>query len=550
MKRKIFNLILCTGLLLFATISCNKDIIKPQNPESVSSLDAGAAGRLEAAALPAVGQNKVAYYAFDVTPAGQGVLPLTTFTDNANIVVVFEGTLWELADTVHYNSGWMTNAYYKHKKQVLNDIQTLRARGIQVLMNVDDAASWGTATPFTTYNGTAYNYTQFASFINTCVNTVGLDGISLDVEHGATDNTNYRNLIKELGKYFGPLSSSPTTKIYTGAFYSGGAPGPIFRETALSQYLNFVMDMGYFQDNTTRFNYWSATLGNSKVMDGMSYDDNSQSSAVTHAQWHPSPDKAGIMVFAANKNKTYTDAIFAALGGSGGAPGIATNPSPVNNSTGIGTTVTLSWMAGSGATSRDVYFGTSSSPALIGNQTATTYNPGTLAANTVYYWRINEKNAAGTTTGTLWTFTTGAAGTGTDITNLSGTISAQYSDSPAGEDITKLIDNTTSTKYLTSHSAAWVRFQATTGAVVVKYTITSANDVPARDPKNWTLQGSNNGTTWTTLNTQTNQTFATRFLKKTYTFTNTTSYTYYRLNVTAVSSGSIMQMSEWELWKN
>ena len=28
-----------------------------------------------------------------------------------------------------------------------------------------------------------------------------------------------------------------------------------------------------------------------------------------------------------------------------------------------------------------------------------------------------------------------------DITDLGGTMSAQYSDSPAGEDITKLIDN-------------------------------------------------------------------------------------------------------------
>jgi hypothetical protein len=409
-------------------------------------------------ALPAVGQNRVAYYTFDATPVNQGVLSLTTFTDKANIVVVFEGTLWELADTVHYNTGWMQNAYYKNKKQILTDIQTLRSRGVKVLMNVDDAASWSTATPFTTYNGTAYNYVQFASFVNDCVNTVGFDGISLDVEHGATDNTNYRNLIREFGKYFGPLSSSPGTKIYTGAFYSGGAPGPIFRETSLSQYLNFVMDMAYFSNNTTRFNYWAATLGNSKVMDGMSHQYNSQSSAIAHAQWHPVPDKAGIMVYAANVNKAYTDAIFDALGsGTGGSP---------------------------------------------------------------------------------------------DITNNGGTVSAQYNDSPSGEDITKLIDNSTSTKYLTSHSAAWMRFQANSAAVVKSYTLTSANDVPNRDPRNWTLQGSNNGTSWTTLDTRTNQSFASRFLKKTYTISNTTSYTYYRLNVSAVQSGSIMQLSEWELLTN
>jgi len=246
---------------------------------------------------------------------------------------------------------------------------------------------------------------------------------------------------------------------------------------------------------------------------------------------------------------SYNTAIVNGVGG-GTVPGAAANPSPANNATGVSTTATLSWTAGSNATSHDVYFGTTSSPALIGNQTGASYTPGTLAANTVYYWRINEKNTSGTTTGPLWTFTTGAVASGTDITNLSGTVSAQYTDSPAGEDIAKLIDNSTGTKYLTFHSSGWVQFRPATGAAVVKYTITSANDSPERDPKNWTLQGSNNGTSWTTLNTQTNQTFASRFLTKTYTFSNTTSYTYYRLNVSAVGSGTIMQMAEWELWKN
>ncbi|HEX3009835.1 MAG TPA: glycosyl hydrolase family 18 protein, partial [Bacteroidales bacterium] len=393
---------------------------------------------------------------------------------------MFEGTLWELADTVNYNSGWMQNAYYKNKKQILTDIQTLRARGIKVLMNVDDAASWSTATPFTTYNGTALNYTQFASFVYNCVTTVGFDGISLDVEHGATDNTNYRNLIKELGKYFGPLSSNSSSMIYTGAFYSGGAPGPIFRETSLSQYLNFVMDMAYFSDNTTRFNYWAATLGNSKVMDGMSYDENTQASAVAHAQWHPTPDKAGIMVFAANKNKTYTDAIFAALTG-GCAPTALTPYVMVNggswqqtNTTSLaaGGTVVLGPGPNTGTwswTGPNSFTASTREITLSNIQTSQAGNY--VAANT---------NSCGAQSSVTFTITVNASGSGTDITNLGGTISAQYTDSPSGEDITKLIDNNSATKYLTSHSSGWVRYYRSTGSVVVKYTITSANDVPSR----------------------------------------------------------------------
>jgi Glycosyl hydrolases family 18 len=308
MKKQYYVKTLSAICLTMALNSCTK---KDNDLRQITSgRAAGLAAPVAAAGLPATGKNKVAYYTFDASPVNQGVMTLTNFTDKANIVVVFEGTLWELADTVHYNTNWMKNAHYQYKKQVLDDIQTLRARGVKVLMNVDDAASWSTTTPFTTYNSVAKNYVQFASFVNDCVNTVGLDGISLDVEHGATDNTNYRNLIKELGKYFGPLSFNSTTKIYTGAFYSGGAPGPIFREVALSKYLNFVMDMAYFSNNQSRFNYWAATLGNAKVMDGMSHQYNSQSDAVAHAQWHPTPDKAGVMVYAANVNKAYTDAIL------------------------------------------------------------------------------------------------------------------------------------------------------------------------------------------------------------------------------------------------
>jgi hypothetical protein len=457
MKKRFCSLMAMAMVCAFMH-SCTMEVT-PDGNSTGKSLTTEADISIQPLSLPAVGQSKVAYYAFDATPSGQGILPLTTFTDNANVVIVFEGTLWELADTVHYNSGWMNNAYYHSKRQVLADIQTLRSRGVKVLMNVDDAASWSTATPFTTYNGTAYNATQFASFVNSCVTTVGLDGISLDVEHGATANTNYRNLIAALGAYFGPLSSSPNDKMYTAAVYAGGAPGPNFREVSISQYLNFVMDMAYSTDN---FSYWSATLGNSKVMEGYSHQLSNLNTAIANAQWHPNPEKAGIMVFAANVSKSYTDAIFAALTSGGGTP-----------------------------------------PA------------------------------------------------GSDITNYGGTLTAQYqTGSPSGEDYTKVIDNSTSTKYYTAHAAAWIRFQPTTSNVVVKYTITSGNDVPARDPKNWTLQGSNNGTSWTTLDTQSNQTFATRLLTKTYTFSNSTAYAYYRLNITAVSSGSVMQMSEWELFRN
>lgn len=99
----------------------------------------------------------------------------------------------------------------------------------------------------------------------------------------------------------------------------------------------------------------------------------------------------------------------------------ATSPVPSHGSTDRPISQTLSWANGGGATSYDVYFGTDSTPdstELVGNQTTPSYNPGTLANGTTYYWRIDSKNSAGTTTGDVWSFTTATAPT--RVISLSG----------------------------------------------------------------------------------------------------------------------------------
>jgi hypothetical protein len=92
------------------------------------------------------------------------------------------------------------------------------------------------------------------------------------------------------------------------------------------------------------------------------------------------------------------------------APGPAANPSPANAATNVSKTADLSWTAGSGAVTRDVYFDTVNPPVtkVIDDGTALTYDTGTMSNNTTYYWRVDEKNAGGTTTGTVWSFTTDA----------------------------------------------------------------------------------------------------------------------------------------------
>lgn len=138
-----------------------------------------------------------------------------------------------------------------------------------------------------------------------------------------------------------------------------------------------------------------------------------------------------------------------------------------------------------------------------------------------------------------------------DITDNGGVITAQYANtSKPTENFPSVIDNKTSTKYYQSgRKALWIQYQSTIPAVVVKYTITSANDVPERDPKDWSLQASNDGTAWTTLDMRTGEIFPTRFLTKTYSFQNGTSYLYYRLNIISNNGHTGTQLAEWELYQ-
>jgi PKD repeat protein len=131
-----------------------------------------------------------------------------------------------------------------------------------------------------------------------------------------------------------------------------------------------------------------------------------------------------------------------------------------------------------------------------------------------------------------------------DITDDGGTLRAQYqTGSPFGETYTNAIDNSNSTKYLTFHCAAWIQYQATKSYVAQRYSLVSGNDEPSRDPKNWTLQASNDGITWTTIDTRTNEVFASRNLERYFLLNNTVAYRYYRFNFTC-NGASIFQISE------
>lgn len=133
-----------------------------------------------------------------------------------------------------------------------------------------------------------------------------------------------------------------------------------------------------------------------------------------------------------------------------------------------------------------------------------------------------------------------------DLLDGTGLFTTAYNDSPNNEGPGQLIDNDPASKYLTFHSQTWVMFEATNSTTVSGYSMTSASDAPERDPLNWALEGSNNGSTWSMIDQRTNEDFATRGLKRSFTVTNTTSYRFFRLSMTN-NSGTVFQLAELEL---
>jgi len=134
-----------------------------------------------------------------------------------------------------------------------------------------------------------------------------------------------------------------------------------------------------------------------------------------------------------------------------------------------------------------------------------------------------------------------------------GTSSALGQNAPT-EGHAQAFDDSADTKWLHfTGSATWLKYDFGSGVThrVVKYAITSANDDATRDPKNWELQGSNDDSAWTTVDTVTGETFASRKLRKEYDCSdNLTAYRYYRFYINANNgNGSITQLAEIQLYK-
>jgi hypothetical protein len=91
-------------------------------------------------------------------------------------------------------------------------------------------------------------------------------------------------------------------------------------------------------------------------------------------------------------------------------------------------------------------------------------------------------------------------------------------------------------------------YQFTSGKIIKRYIIKGYSLSAAGNPTAWTFQGSNDGTTYTTLETVTGASIPTNGNYTSGILANTTSYLYYRINITAVTTlGTAPYISEFEM---
>lgn len=139
---------------------------------------------------------------------------------------------------------------------------------------------------------------------------------------------------------------------------------------------------------------------------------------------------------------------------------------------------------------------------------------------------------------------------------VGGTASASAS-SDYGEDDyipDRAFDGSHATIWQTPFGTAtgWLQYQRTEYPLVSStgnytYYVGSFTNTTAC-PKNWTLQASADGVSWTTLDTVTNN--ATGNFSKTIAVVNISQYLYFRLNITAVVSGTYIIVTEFRLYPN
>jgi hypothetical protein len=134
------------------------------------------------------------------------------------------------------------------------------------------------------------------------------------------------------------------------------------------------------------------------------------------------------------------------------------------------------------------------------------------------------------------------------LTELGGKISHE-SEVPAmpGEGVGNLLDQDPGSKFCIQASKTQIQYVVPDKYEVYSYAFTSANDASGRDPEDWTLEASDNGSDWTVIDRQDGQVFENRHQTKRFVVNSKKAYRFYRWNLEA-KSDEIFQIADLEMF--
>lgn len=138
--------------------------------------------------------------------------------------------------------------------------------------------------------------------------------------------------------------------------------------------------------------------------------------------------------------------------------------------------------------------------------------------------------------------TTSAVPVMTSNTSPSGVVSASstYSGTYAAWRAFDGIGNSDPSTWVCAVGAfpAYLRYQFPSAIVVNKYMLKPQIDNPSTNPASWTLRGSNDGLSWTTLDTRSVVTGWANDTFKIFTFSNGAAFAYYEINISSSAGGT------------
>ncbi|MFI0739086.1 GH92 family glycosyl hydrolase [Streptomyces sp. NPDC021100] len=123
-------------------------------------------------------------------------------------------------------------------------------------------------------------------------------------------------------------------------------------------------------------------------------------------------------------------------------------------------------------------------------------------------------------------------------------VRASGENAEGGEIKENLVDGEPSSKWLVRQRTAWLEFDLSEPVAVARYALTSANDAPGRDPRDWTLRGSADGKSWTVLDTRHGENFEKRLQTRQFTLATGGAYRHFRLEITGNAGDELTQLAE------